>query len=482
MKKMVNKATHIMATFLSAALFLTGCTAVGPNYSEPQIELRENWNSSYSATTAGDEDRLASWWHELNDPVLASLIDQAVANNLDIKEAVSRVRQARYERNITSAARYPSIDGNGAASSSGNSENESNERLYSAGVDASWEIDIFGGVQRSVEASVAEYQAQVEDLHDVLVTLLSEVAINYIDLRTYQQQYLSTQNNIRIQQQNKDLTDSMLAAGLSDELEQAQAAYQLAGTKAQLPSLETSINSTLNRLAVLLGESAGSLDEILSSPEEIPVPEKSLAAGIPANVVRQRPDIRQAERRLAAQTALIGVAKADLYPHLYLSGSLGLQATTSSAFFSDPTSLWSIGPSISWSLFNAGSVKNNVKAKEEVQQQYLLQYQTTVIEAIEEIENSLNAFDAEQKKLIILTEAVSEASRAVDLATQQFSTGLGDFKDVLDAQQALLTYEDSLNESKGNLATNLVELYKALGGGWQDYTPESGNNQMSNKG
>ncbi len=482
MEHPLKNAVKKIIICLCAAPLLTGCVAVGPDYKEPQMALPTTWDSSAADAGSQDEESLAVWWKKLNDPVLNNLIDMAVANNLDLKEAVSRVRQARYERNIAKADLYPSVDGSGSATKSGSSSDESDSSLYSASLDASWELDIFGGVRRSAESSVAAYQAQIEDLHDVLITLLSEVAINYIDLRTYQQQLLTTEHNIAIQQQSKDLTDSMVVSGLSDNLEQAQASYQLAGTKAELPTLKTSIRSSMNRLCALLGKTPGSLNGLLEKTAVIPVPEKSVTIGIPADMVRQRPDIRQAERNLAAETAKVGVAEADLYPHFYLSGSLGLQSTSSSSFFSDPTSLWSLGPSMSWSIFHSGSIRNNIKAQQEIQQQSLLQYQTTVIEAIEEVENNLTGFAAEQQKMEILTEAVASAKQAVEISTQQFSTGLGDFKDVLDAEQALLTYENQLNESRGSLASNFVELYKALGGGWQKIRPEKEEQLNENEG
>lgn len=482
MEQPLRKLTNFFIVLLCGVPLFFGCAAVGPDYAAPKIFLPANWDSSESAAEHQDEKSLAAWWQKLNDPVLNNLIETAIGSNLDLQEALSRVRQARYERNIAGAELYPSVDGSGAATKSDSSDENSDSSLYSASLDASWEVDIFGGLRRSQESSVAEYEAQIEDLHDVLVTLLSEVAINYIDLRTYQQQLATTQGNIKIQQKSKELTDAMVLSGLSDNLEQAQASYQLAGTRAELPTLKTSIKNSMNRLCALLGRTPGSLDDLLVSPDEVPVPDKSVAIGIPADIVRQRPDIRQAERNLAAKTALVGVAEADLYPHFYLSGSLGLQSDSSSSFFSDPISLWSLGPSMSWSIFHSGSIRNNIKAQKEIRQQSLLQYQTTVIEAIEEVENNLGGFMAQQQKLEVLTEAVTAAKQAVEISTQQFSTGLGDFMDVLDAQQALLTYENQLNECRGNLATDFVELFKALGGGWQDYSPATENQVNDSRG
>ena len=451
----------------TAIVLMSGCAAVGPDYAEPEMELPSKWNNTSASPRGEDSSRLSSWWRNLKDPVLNMLIDEALRNNLDLQEALSRVRQARFERNISEVDQYPGLDSSATARVSDTSDSDSENRLYSAGMDASWEIDVFGGVRRSVEASYAEYQAQVEALHDVLVTLLSEVALNYVDLRMYQQQIVSVTKNIEIQQQSKTLTDSMLEAGLADNLELAQATYQLAGTKARLPALQTQVHSTINRLSVLLGKPAGYLNNLLAEISPIPVPDPSVTAGIPADIIRQRPDIRQAERNLAARTAEIGVAEADLYPRFFLSGSFGLQSASSSSFFTDPTFLWSLAPSITWPVFDAGSIRNTIKVREEIKQQYMLQYQATVLSALEEVENSLSSLAAEKRKLTLLNEAVSSARKAVELATDRFATGTGDFMDVLDAQQALQTYENQLNESRGNLSSNLVELYKALGGGWQ---------------
>ena len=468
MKQFFKQAVRLCTILGAVIVLLSGCAAVGTDYTEPQMELPSRWNAAYQSSTDEKNSRLSSWWESLNDPVLNQLIDRAIENNLDLQEALSRIRQARYEKNISEADQYPVLDSSASAKVSGSSDSESETRLYSAGLDANWEIDVFGGVRRSVEASYAEYQAQVEDLHDVLVTLLSEVALNYVDLRMYQQQIGSVSENIEIQMQSKAITDSLLQSGLADNLEQTQAAYQLAGTKAQLPALQTKANSTMNRLSVLLGEPAGSLDELLAESSPIPVPDTAVATGIPADIIRQRPDIRQAERNLAAQTARIGVAEADLYPRFFLSGSFGLESVSSSSFFTDPTFIWSLGPSITWSVFDAGSIKNNIEVQKEIKQQYLLQYQTTVLSALEEVENSLCSLAHEKERLILLSDAVVSARKATELATSRFAAGTGDFMDVLDAQQALLTYEDQLNESKGSLSSYLVELYKSLGGGWQN--------------
>ena len=454
-------------------LIVTGCAAVGPNYSPPKLEVPEQWHGVSGSGQKLDVKMLAQWWKALDDPVLTGLIDQAVAENLDIKEAESRVREARFRRLKSRAALFPTLDTTASARKSGTREDggsATESELYAAGFDAGWELDLFGGVRRSVEASQADLEAGVEDLHDVMVTLLSEVAVNYIDLRTYQARLAVAEKNVSSQKETWELLRVLSEAGMGDELAVAQARYNLESSQATIPGLEAGLEAAANRLAVLVGRPAGSLQGELADVRPVPTVSIKLAVGVPADVIRQRPDIRQAERELAAQTSRIGEAEADLYPQFTLNGSIGLEALSFGDLFSSSNRIWSIGPSLRWPVFDAGAVRSNIKIQTELQQQALIRYKAVVLSALEEVENALTAYAKEQQKLGMLQTAADSAQSAVKLAGQRYATGMIGFSDVLDAQRSLLSFEDQLAQSRGVVLSDLVQLYKALGGGWQCLT------------
>lgn len=299
------------------------------------------------------------------------------------------------------------------------------------------------------------------------ISLLAEVALNYIDLRTYQARLLVAESNVKTQQETWELLNALSRAGSGDELAVAQALYNLENSKAKLPTLEVGREAAMNRLALLLGLPAGALHNELSKNTALPQASVKLAIGIPADIIRQRPDIRKAERELAAQTARVGVAQADLYPHFKLNGSIGLEAISINNFLSTPGRFWSGGPTFSWPIFDAGAIRNNVKIQEELQQQAFLAYKQSILSALEEVENALVAYAREQQRLENLRKASAAARQAAELAGYQYTTGLTGFSDVLDAQRSLLSFEDQLVQSKGNVLASLVGIYKTLGGGWQ---------------
>jgi NodT family efflux transporter outer membrane factor (OMF) lipoprotein len=294
-------------------LFLTGC-AVGPEYRKPDIDMPVTYlsRSAVAEDHAKDNNEaLAKWWTRLDDPTLVRLIDAAVLNNFDIKKAKSRLKEARYRRQISRADLVPSLSTSGSASKRYDGKTKDTQNSFQVGLDSSWELDIFGGTRRQIEASQAQYEASREDLRSVLVSLTAEVAINYVQLRTFQKQLICAQNNLQLQQETLDLTQLKFSTGLGNGLDVDRAAYNLASTRAQIPSLQSGINELRNRLALLLGEWPGEFTELLSAPAPIPASELEMGIGIPADLLRRRPDIRRAERELAAQTAQIGVAKAE---------------------------------------------------------------------------------------------------------------------------------------------------------------------------
>lgn len=462
------------------AAALAGCVTVGPDYVAPDPAAPPAWQAEQApgmSATAEEPDGLARWWATLGDPVLTRLVDQAVAGNLDLKQARARLREARARRNQAGADRFPSLDANASVNRVHSSEETgpgATTTLYAAGFDASWELDVFGGTRRAVEAATAGEQAGEEDLRDVLVSLLSEVALNYIELRTSQTGLAIAEQNRDAQQETYDIARWRFEAGLVTELDVEQARYNLEQTKAQIPRLQAAISEAQNRLAVLLGRMPGALNSELAPPLPIPVAPASVAVGVPADMLRRRPDVRRAERRLAAQTAQVGVATAARYPSFSLVGTIGLESLSSSNLFTSGARMSSLGGNALWTVFDFGRLRENVNIQSALQEQALLAYESAVRTAVEDTENALVAFAKEQNRRSYLQAATEAAQRAVTLAREQYESGLLDFQTVLDAQRSLLVLQDQLALSDGAVASNLIQLYKALGGGWTSFVPAAG--------
>ncbi len=462
--------------FLFASL--TGCAVVGPDYVPPAASVPDAWHAPLGGgLTAGEMDpqTLASWWKTLKDPELSSLMERAVAGNLDLKGAMARVREARARRSVASADLFPAFDAAGSAKASRSREHgvgSTRSQTRSLTFDSSWELDLFGGVRRSIEASEADLGASREDLRDVLVSLLSEVALNYIDVRTYQARIEVAEANLKTLKETYDITQYRLEAGLTTQLDVEQALYNLESSRSQLPSLRTGLEGAKNRLAVLLGENPGVMHQELEKREPIPVAPVQVAVGLPADLLRRRPDIRRAERELAAQTARVGEAVADLYPKFKLTGSIGLETLSTGSLLSTGlrTSSMGLGSGITWPIFHAGAIRKNIEVQNALQEQAMIKYESTVLGALEEVENGLVAFAQEQVRRDSLTEAAGAARRAVELAEDKYRSGLIDFSELLDSQRSLLSLEDQLSQSDGTVTANLVRLYKALGGGWKSMT------------
>ena len=459
-----------------AILVITGCAAVGPNYVPPEMSVSAIWHTQLEgglATEEIDPHTLASWWTTLNDPGLSSLIERAVAGNLDLKKARARVRESRARRGIAKAGMFPTLDIAGSDTwtrSSKDTGTGKTSQLYVASFDSGWELDIFGGVRRSVEASEADLWAIREDLHDVLVSLLAEVALNYVEVRTFQSRLDEAEASLEAQNETYQLTLWRYQAGLSDELATQQARYNLESTRSQIPTLRMGLDEAMNRIAVLLGEQPGKVHGELEKREPIPVTPLKAAVGVPADLLRRRPDIRRAERELAAQTARVGVATADLYPRFTLSGSIGLEALSLNNLLSNLSSSdsWTLsgGPRISWAVFDAGAIRQNIEVQSALQEQALIQYEAAILGALEDVENALVSYAEEQHRRDDLHEATQAAQKAVELAQNKYQAGLADFSNVLDAQRSLLSFQDQMTQSNGTVTSNLIRLYKALGGGW----------------
>lgn len=470
----------LIIMLLSVALF--GCAPVGPDYAPPAIPSPKAWHTDLKYGLTADDpapETLATWWKTFQDPILSKLMEQAVAGNLDLKKARSRVRAARARRTISRSGLFPFVD----ASASGTRNRLSEERyggndydLYAAGFDATWELDIFGGTRRSVEAADADIQEQEEDLRDVMVSLLSEVALNYIDVRTFQAGIVVAWSNLEAQENTFQLTQSRYEAGLTNELAVQQATYNIENTRSKIPVLRIGLETAMNRIAVLLGRKPGALHVELKKPRIIPFTPSIVAVGIPAETLRRRPDLRSAERRLAAQTARIGEATADLYPRFRLLGSIGLETLSLGNVFSASGLAYLIGPSISWPVFNAGAIRSNIEVQSELQKQALFEYEAAVLNALKEVENALVSYAEEQNRRKALSASAEAAKRAVELSESQYQAGLTDFTGVLDAQRSLLSFQEQLTRSEGAVTANLVRLYKALGGGWAPLSRDADGN------
>ncbi|MGD8868411.1 MAG: efflux transporter outer membrane subunit, partial [Gemmatimonadales bacterium] len=400
--------------------------------------------------------------------------------NLDLRIAVARVAEARALRGIAKGDFFPNLVLDGAYSYTEISENspvgqvivgaggtvEPTEQ-WQASAGSFWEIDLFGRIRRRTEAATAQFEATIEDYRDVLVSLYAEVALNYIDVRSLQTRLDFARNNVAAQRESLELTRDRFDAGLTSALDVAQAEQNLAQTESTIPALESGLNAALNRLAVLLGEQPGALhDELLADAGTIPAEPPDIVSGVPADVLRRRPDVRRAERLLAAQTARIGVAKADLYPTFSISGFVEAVAGSVSSLFESESGGWGIIPGFRWDLFQGGKIRNNIRAEEARTQQALYGYQQTILLALEEVEDALVAYDRERVRRERLREAADASQRAVDLVRTQYISGLTNFQNVLDTQRSLFQQQDLLAESEGRVVQNLIVLNRALGGGW----------------
>lgn len=470
-------------------LGLSGCGLMGPDYRPALPWVPAAWSRAATATQAPQtaasapseetarHPALAAWWTHLGDPLLVELVDQALAGSADLAAARARLRQARARRALAGAEFYPTVTATGAASRAGSSEQAgagATGNLFSAGFDASWEPDLFGATRRGAEAAQADLEATQASLDASRVSLAAEVAVNYVELRAYQGRLAIARANAASQAETLRLTDWRAQAGLVTALDVAQASTQLDQTRAGIPTLETSLAEAKNRLAILTGQPPGSLEERLSGSGSIPAVPDGVLTGIPVDALRQRPDVRAAERTLAAETARIGVAEAQRYPNLGLSGYLGLESLTLGGLTGGNALAGSLLASLTGTLFDGGRLQLGVEIQHAVQAQALAAYESAVLTALEDVENALAALDNGRRRGQTLGRAAQSAAAAEQLARQQYAAGLVDFETVLTTQRTLLTVQDHLKSSESDTATALIQLYKALGGGWGDEPRDTG--------
>ena len=426
------------------------------------------------------EPSLASWWKSFNDPQLDSLVERAVRTNQDLRIAEARVREARALYRIASSQLWPTVDAGSSYARQNQSKNQPvlgslpmppgipyENNVYQAGFDASWEIDVFGGNRRAVEAGKAEVAAAEFGRRNVLVTLLGEVARNYVELRGCQRRLEIATNNLKTQEEALALTQDRFNKGLTSDLDVQQAKTLLANTGAVIPALEDGIQGYIHRLGVLLGQPPEALLAELAAPAPIPSAPPLVPAGLPSDLLRRRPDIQLAERQLAASTARIGVATADLFPKFSLTGVAGYEGTSASDWFSGGSKFWSLGPTVQWRVFDAGRIRANIRVQNARQEEALAAYEETVLMSFEDVENSLVAYAKEQIRRRSLEDAVTSSQDSLHLANQLYSNGLASFINVLDAERSLYQAEDALVQSDKAVTQNLISLYKSLGGGWE---------------
>jgi len=454
----------------------TGC-AVGPNYKRPQVAVPGQWTVAAARGTSTKPIEKGEWWSSFQDPELNSLIERAAAQNLDLKLALDRVDEARAARGVVRSGYFPSMDASASATRnrqrviapvSQNSVNivpvEFNN--FQGALGASWELDVFGGVRRGVQAASAEVAAAEENLGDVRVILFGDVGRVYAQLRGFQRRLEIANKNIKTQQDTRDLTKAREKAGLATELDVSRAAAQLESTKAVVPTLLSGIDISIHRLSILLGEEPGALRSELENASPIPAAAPDVEVGLPSDLLKRRPDIRRSEAQLAAATARIGEAKADLFPHFVLTGAAGRQASQLHDVTLGAGNFFSVGPGISLPLFTGGRIRSNIAVQDARQREALISYRSSVLNALEEVQNALVNYAQEQERRDRLNEAAQQSQLAVDLATEQYKAGLTDFLAVLDAQRELYADEDQAVQSQTSVATNVIALYRALGGGW----------------
>ncbi len=459
-----------------AAAMLGGCASlsVGPDYKVPELAMPGGWSISLSKEGQSTKDasqNFVRWWRQLRDPQLDKLIDEALAGSLDLRLAQARLRQARANRSQAISGLFPTIQAStgGSRSNAADVINRSAPRtVYDAGFDATWEIDIFGGTRRGIEAATADQESSEASLNNTRVSLVAEVAQNYIELRAYQQRLAIARKNLAAQTETLQITEWRNQAGLVGSSDVEQARTNREQTRAGIPDLEVGLTAAENRLAVLLGRNPGSLHQQLKENKPLPPLPDAIATGIPADVLRQRPDLIAAERTLAAETARVGQKLAQRFPSLNLGGSFGWQAYSYGALGAAGTLARAVAGTLAATLFDGGKLRSAVEIQGAVQEQALISYQKSVLLALEEIENALQAYAQGRERVDARRAAADAARRAADLSRQLYQSGLADFQKVLETERTLLGAEDSLATAEAGMRTNLVKLYKALGGGWED--------------
>ena len=495
------------AIFTLVMVVLAGC-AVGPDYVRPQVPEMNAWLEQGESGVSQEAAELAAWWKHLDDPVLDRLVELAGERNPSLHVAGLRILEARARLGIATGNQFPQLQQlKGNVSDTGLSGHNANttpaiDRYYataSVALDAAWELDFWGRFRRAVESGAWSVDAAMAGYDDLLVTLTAEVARVYVTLRTLAERLDIARENVAVQERSLQIARVLHEGGDVTELDVTQARALLAGTQASIPRLEAQLRQVKNGLSALLGMLPGEADRLLEGPGGIPKVPSDVAVGVPAELLRRRPDIRAAEAQMAAQSALIGVARADLYPRFSLFGTIGLSASNAALTFagypggSRLGDLWSGeslqysgGMGFGWDIFNYGRITNNVRVQDARFQQLVEQYKNTVLTAAREVEDALSAFLRSREEVGFLEQGVAAATRSVEIAMIQYREGLADFQRVLDTQRSKVQVQDQLTATQGSVLINLIAAYKALGGGWesrfgQDFLPQEILREMSGR-
>jgi multidrug efflux system outer membrane protein len=458
-----------------------GCLTVGPDYVPPKPAVPASLvDPSSSASHAINIQPIDdAWWKSLQDPVLEALLTQALKSSPSIAEAQARVREARALAGIAGAGRFPVADAGGAYTRNLGSDNVPtgvppgglgpgiHSNLWQAGFDASWELDVFGGVRRTVEAADANYQAVTEDRADVTLTLLAEVARNYVELRGAQRRIEVARKNLAIERDLETLTQSLLNAGLAPRQDQLRAEAEVSHIEAAIPQFDTDERAAAYRIAALVGRPSGEVEAELTAPRPIPEAASEVPVGLPSDLLERRPDVRAAERRIAAANARIGAAKADLYPHFSLTGDAGIESLGFSSFATASSGYYQIGPGVTWRIFDAGKIRFEVRAEAARTDAALAGYQRSVLDAFRDVETALVSYANQKIRRNELAAESAADAQAAEIAKLLYEKGVESFLPVLDAERALYTADDALAESERDSTLSLIALYKSLGGGWR---------------
>ncbi len=479
-----NKSRKIPLAVL-AAMLVTGCAKLGPDFVKPAAPVPKSWVEN-SAKLKQDPAIPQNWWTVFKDPVLDRLIDTARTQNLTLRIAGLRILEARARLGLAVGNLYPQLQqARGGVSYEKTSENQANTAgtdlnnwNFNLGFDAVWELDFWGRNRRGVESADASLRAIAADYDDVLVSLTAEVARAYVAIRTFENRVRLAAENAEQQRRALNLAETRFRNGDTTELDVLQARSLVNTTLATIPRFKTGLRQAQNALATLLAISPGKIQAVLGNAGAIPDAPSEVVVGVPAELLRRRPDVRQAELRAAAQSALVGVAEADLYPRFTLNGSIGITAsdgtnTTQSGqsglgeLFTGGSLALIGGPAFTWNIFNYGRIKNNVRVQDARLQQRLVAYRNTVLKAAQEAEDAMVGFLRSHEEVALLGSSVEAATRSVDLSLIQYQEGSVDFQRVLDSQNRLVIQQDQWTEARGNVSRNLIAMYKALGGGWQ---------------
>jgi NodT family efflux transporter outer membrane factor (OMF) lipoprotein len=505
-RNVIKLKPSAISGLLALAILFSGCSMVGPDYVKPTAPEPEKWLESDEPKFETEEADFSDWWTVFDDPVLDKLVEAAYQQNLTLQIAGLRIYEARAELGIAFGFQYPQTQqalGEGSLNQkSKNGPNQDTSVIdryyanYELGLDAAWELDIWGKFRRAVQTGVANLEASIADYDDILVSLTAEVARTYIFLRTSEERLVVARQNVAIQQRSFQIAVDRFKFGAVTKLDVLQARALLRTTESSIPRLQTDIRQSKNALAVLLGKLPGEIDAMLGGAGSIPEPPAEVAVSIPAELLRRRPDIRVAERLLAAQSAQIGFAKADLFPHFSLFGALGFQTASFTDFRSNNSSFSDLfdkdsltyfaGGGFNWDLLNYGRITNRVRVEDARFQELAVNYDETVIKAAQETEDAMVGFLRSQEAVVLLADAVKASEGAVELALMQYKLGEADYQRVLDTQRDLSRRQDDLVSTAGFVGQNLVGIYRALGGGWeiragQDFIPASLKEEMESR-